>query len=141
VRFVLLAISSADMPGNPTYAFGEALSPVRTMVATWRSRGPISMRNADRELNGQIAKGETKRFRRIVMAPGERALPLTWYLAGAPPTRTRNALAASTRCEELEGSARYSPSQSARLASSCAVADVIAELSPNAGHDRPDASK
>src|SRR5208282_3953882 len=124
VRFILLAIATTDAEGDPAYGFGEILSPVRAMLATWRSRGPISVRNAERELN----QPGVMSFRYIIMNPGEKVLPLTWYLSGATRARIRNELAARTTCSQPEGAASYSPAQSTRATSSCTLASVVAEL-------------
>ena len=126
VRFILLSISAEGPEDKPAYSFGELMSPVRAMLATWRSRGPISVHNAERELN-QAGSGE-KRFLRIIMNSGQKSLPLTWYISGATRTRIRNVLAATTTCSPPEGSATLSSSQSTRANSSCTLAKIIAEL-------------
>jgi hypothetical protein len=137
VRFILLAISTATHGDVPSYSFGEVMSPMRAMLATWRSRGPISVRNAERELNE--AEPGVKNFRRIIMVPGEKALALAWYLSSATGARIRNDLAATTTCSQVEGSGLLSPTQSTRAASSCVLASVIAELSAADAVIRPGA--
>src|SRR5262249_8996055 len=63
VRFILLSISAmaAEPSNSAPQGLAELMSPIRTMLASWRSRSEITFRKARLELGGD--------FRRFIIDP------------------------------------------------------------------------
>jgi hypothetical protein len=123
VRFILLSFSTKNGIARSSDTLPELVSPVRTMIASWRSRSEVTFRNAELQLNSNdpMTKLFHRRFRRFVMDAGNEELPLSWFLAGKTRRRIIHDLSARNACiEEPRTDREYSD---------CVFSSVVFELS------------
>ena len=123
LRFVLLSVSTKTViPDREAGGLSEIMSPIRAMIASWRSRSEITFRNAEQEL-ARVAPGgrlDEARFSRLTMDATYSDLPLSWYLSLATRNNIGNLVAASNAC----------PDGLDAMQTNCVFSTILKELTP-----------
>jgi len=145
LRFILIALTGDDNSGptdGPGYAFGELLSPLRTLESIRRTRADLLLEQAHRTLDGGPCRNREREkgskcasdgnSRQSILATGDQLLPLGWFLAEQSRVRISWSIGDPGGCGQEVGSvtsANERRALSLRSSNNCLLRNIGDDLS------------
>lgn len=131
LNLIVLTDGEGVTPTFPRLDFGEFLDPIRALLSARSARAPLTIAQAERELDGRIQPEYAQfrirptRVRRVPLEAMGVHLPLGWHLSHTAMQMIGVQTGDETKCQPKEG---YRQSAVARFDADCVVDLVFHEL-------------